>query len=222
VTIYVLSNPPSIVTIYAPDPVAVAGTAYTNGFKPPTSAACYYSGTNTATFLVRRDSETNANLTVYYSIGGTASNGMDYEAISGYVTILAGQQYALIAIVPLDVEQHTNLLYDTVILSLLMPTNTPPAYTVGSPAKAGAIILDASLLPILPPSIRNFPDNSTHVSLPAGNGMTFSVQISTDLLNWLPVCTNMVLKGSAQFVDPNGGATSGLFYRIVPAPLPAY
>ena len=50
--------------------------------------------------------------------------------------------------------------------------------------------------------IRSLADNSLHVSLPATNGMNFCLQVSTDLVNWLPVCTNTVLKGSAQFVDP--------------------
>jgi len=31
--------------------------------------------------------------------------------------------------------------------------------------------------------------------------MNCCLLISTDLVNWLPVCTNTVLKGSAQFVD---------------------
>jgi hypothetical protein len=50
--------------------------------------------------------------------------------------------------------------------------------------------------------------------------MSVSVQISTDTITWVPVCTNMVLKGSAQFIDPDGSAQPGLFYRIVPVAMP--
>jgi len=51
--------------------------------------------------------------------------------------------------------------------------------------------------------------------------LIYSLQISTDLINWQPFSTNTVLKGSAQFVDPNGTSGSGLYYRIVPVTTPA-
>jgi hypothetical protein len=219
VQIYVLTNLPPTVSIYAPDPVAIEGTNYANWFVPATSVTNYISGTNTATFLVRRDSDTNTDLTVYYSIGGTASNGVDYVTIPNYVVIPTGQRYALITIVPLSDDDSCYRHYDTVVLSLTVPTNDPTAYVIGSPSSAGAIILEENYLPIAEPMIRNLADNSMHVSLPATNGLNFCLQISTDLVNWLPVCTNTVLKGSAQFVDPNPG--SGLYYRIVPVAIPA-
>jgi hypothetical protein len=219
VNIYVVTNLPPVVSIYAPDPVAIEGTNYDNWFPTPPAITNYISGTNTATFLVRRDSATNTALTVYYSIGGTAINGEDYEAIPGFDTIPAGQRYALITIVPLDDTDSSYRYYDTVILTLTASTNAPPAYSVGAPSSAGAIILEENFLPIAGPLIRNLADCSLHVSLPATNGMNFCLQISTDLVNWLPVCTNTVLKGSAQYVDP--GASSGLYYRIVPVATPA-
>jgi hypothetical protein len=202
--------------------VAVEGTNTTNWFPPPAAAAGYCSGSNTATFLVRRDSGNNAALTVYYSIGGTASNGVDYAAIPNNVTIPAGQWYALIAIVPLNDDDSAYRDYDTVVLALSAPSNAPPSYRVGSPSVAGAIILEEDLLPIVPPTIRSLSGNSVHVSLPADNGMNFSLQTSSDLVNWLPVCTNTVLKGSAQFLDPSGAANPNLFYRIVPSGPPSY
>jgi uncharacterized metal-binding protein len=217
-----VTNAPPVVRIYAPDPVAVEGTNTTNWFPAPNVPGNYCSGSNTATFLVRRDSGTNAALTVYYSIGGTASNGLDYAAIPNNVTIPAGQSYALITIVPLNDDESAYRDYDTVVLTLTAPTNTPPPYSIGSPSVAGAIILEEDLLPIVPPTIRNLSDSSKHVSLPATNGMSFSLQISADLVNWLPVCTNTVLKGSAQFLDPGSAANPNLFYRIAPAGPPSY
>jgi hypothetical protein len=211
VNIMVLTSLPPTVSIYAPDPVAVEGTNY-------------YNGTNTATFLVRRDGQTNAPLTVYYSIGGTATNGVDYAAIPNSVTIPAGQTYALVTIVPLADADSAYRPYDTVVLGLAAPStppNTPPSYLLGSPQKAGAIILEETALPILRPTANALAGNSLLVSLPATNGMNYCLQVSTNLLNWLPVCTNTVLKGSAVFVDPDGGATPSLFYRAVPVATPA-
>ena len=222
VTIFVLTNLPPVVSIYAPDPVAVEGTNYGNWYSPTNATTNYISGANTATFLVRRDSATNTALTVYYSIGGTAINGVDYVTLPTSVTIPAGQRYALITIDPLTDTDSSYRPYDTVILSLLLPPMAnllPQPYTVGTPASAGAIILEENYLPMPNPVIRNLPDSSLHVSLPATNGMNFCLQISTDLLNWIPVCTNTVLKGSAQYVDPGSGVP-GLYYRIVPVNVP--
>src|SRR5678815_4844444 len=60
------------------------------------------SGTNTASFAVRRSGPTNAELTVYYAIGGTASNGIDYVNLPGRVTIAAGQRSARIQLIPVE------------------------------------------------------------------------------------------------------------------------
>jgi hypothetical protein len=216
VNIHVVTSLPPVVRIYAPDPVAIEGTNFYNWSNPGTP----FGVTNTATFLVWRDGATNAALTVSYSIGGTATNGVDYATIPDSITIAAGQRYARIIILPLSDADSAYRKYDTVILALTVPSATPPPYNVGWPGKAGAIILEENILPILHPMIHELADNSLHVSLPATNGMNFSLQISTDLINWLPVCTNTVLKGSAQFVDPDGGANANLFYRIVPLALP--
>jgi len=226
VDIFVLTSPPPVVTIYAPDPVAVEGTNYPAWLAPAaTTASNYWSGTNTATFLVRRDSGTNVDLTVDYAIGGTASNGVDYVTIPNSVTIPAGQRYALITIVPLDDANNTNR-YDTVVLSLLaLPTSfdSPLAYSIGSPGRAGAVILEDNILPITRPLVHSLTDNVIHISLPATNGMNFCLEVTTNYINWTSICTNTVLKGSAQFVDPDGSVNPNLFYRIVPvAQPPAY
>ena len=108
------TNRPPIVSIVATDPVAIEGTncwvwpGETN--SPPTWAAwptavCRFftnCGPKTATFTVRRFGDTNDDLTVTYDIGGTASNGVDYVALPGSVTIPAGERRALITIVPID------------------------------------------------------------------------------------------------------------------------
>ena len=221
VTIYVVSSLPPVVSIYAPDPVAIEGTNGYNWFQPGTTVTNYITGTNTATFLVRRDSATNTDLTVYYAIGGTAINGLDYASLPGYVTIPAGQRYSLITILPSTDTDSSYRYYDTVILTLTVPPNALSAYHVGTPNSAGAVILEENFLPIPTPLIRNMADNTFHVSLPATNGMNFCLQVSTDMVNWLPVCTNTVLKGSAQFVDPSANAGAGLYYRIIPVNTPA-
>jgi hypothetical protein len=167
-----------------------------------------------------RDGTTNTDLTVQYTIGGTASNGVDYATISDSVTIPAGRSYALITIVPLSDNDSAYRHYDTVVLTLSLPAIAPVPYRLASPSKAGAIILEENLLPMVQPMIQALPDNSMHISLPATNGLNYCLQTSIDLMTWQPVCTNTVLKGSAQFVDPEAGASPTLFYRIVPVSTP--
>jgi hypothetical protein len=208
--------PPPEVTIYAPDPIAVEGTNFF-WFRPETDFTNYCTGTNTATLLVRRTGDTNTALTVYYDIGGTATNGVDYATIADNVTIPAGKRYALVTIVPLDDVDPAWHVYDTVKLALKAPTNTPPPYRVGWPGKAAAIILEDRDLGTNGPGMDCLPDHSFHFSRPWTDGSNFCLQVSTNLVDWTSVCTNTVVKGSAQFVDPEAGNLDHRFYRAVPA-----
>ena len=153
------TNRPPIVSIVATDPVAIEGTncwvwpGETN--SPPTWAAWPTAvcrsftncGPKTATFTVRRFGDTNGDLTVPYDIGGTASNGVDYVALPGFVTIPAGERRALITIVPIDDGPPD--VNKTVILTLLpdMQMNPLPGYVLGFPRRAAAIIIDQGPCP---------------------------------------------------------------------------
>lgn len=224
ITVLISNKPPPVVTIIATDPIAVEGT-HVPVLRPFTPFTNYFSGTNTATFLVRRTGATNGDLTVAYDITGTASNGVDYVALPGAVTIPAGRNYALITIVPLEDIDATGIPYSTVILGLAAPpdaTNVPPPYVVGWPGKAGAVILEESPFPGGPP-IGPMGDSSFRVSLPGTNGQNYCLQVSSDLINWVPVCTNTVVKGVIEFLDPEAGSYATRYYRAVPAAsLPQY
>ncbi len=230
----VVTRPPPVVTIFATDPIAMEGTNF-GRFQPVTSPTFtnYYSGTNTATFLVRRVGPTAVaptnDLVVYYNIGGTASNGVDYVKLPGNVTIPAGKNYALITINPLEDIDPTSQPFSTVILSLYVPLEPlpqPQPYSLGWPAKAGAIILEESPFPGSPPfipPIAVLPDSSFHINFPGTNGQNYCVQVSSDLINWLPVCTNPVVKGGIEFIDPEAATLASRFYRAAYVPaLPQY
>ncbi len=79
------------------------------------------------------------------------------------------------------------------------------------------------------PVVGVFPGNATtgalanhvagsvvYLSIGATSGMAYSLEGSTDLINWTPVFTNQAINGGAQYVAPNG-YSAGQFYRIVPA-----
>ena len=216
------SNPTDAVSLIATDPIAIAGTnAYvwrgvTNTTPSWTNwrSAVFQWFTNwgpkNAIFSVQRFGDASSNLTVNYSISGTASNGVDYAALPGYVTVPAGAAYTLIPVVPID--NGASNVNKTVILTLTVSTNVPPPYAVGFPPRAAALILENW---VRSPSAV-LPGGSFHLTATGPDGAWFNVQYSADLANWSSVSTNQVFQGSIDFVDPDAANNMGRFYRAVP------
>jgi hypothetical protein len=215
------TNRPPIVSIVASDPLAIEGTNCWPwlglGSIQPTwgdwmgGIATWRFFTNcgpkNATFTVRRFGDTNDDLTVLYSIGGSATNGVDYVPLSGSVSISAGERMAQIAVVPIDDGPPD--INSTVVLKLLSSTN----YVLGFPRSAAALILDSGAPR---PRTEMLPDSSFHLSASGPDGAWFHVERSTDLVNWTSICTNQVVDGLIEFVDPDVGTNHSGFYRTVP------
>ncbi|MBN1763866.1 MAG: hypothetical protein JW860_01300 [Sedimentisphaerales bacterium] len=115
-----------LVSVYAPDAIANEGW------------------NNNGTFKIAR-SITIGNMTVNYSVSGSAVSGSDYTALSGSVTISEGRSSATVILSPLDDTDPED--FDTVILMLLPGTG----YTVGMPSSATVTIDDNEnvMLPIV-------------------------------------------------------------------------
>jgi hypothetical protein len=217
------TNRPPIVNIVATDPIAIEGTncwtwlGLTNRFGTwsnwvsPVAGFCFFTncGPKNATFAVHRFGATNDDITVSYAIGGTASNGVDYVALPGSVTVPAGERSAQITVMPID--DGIPDITSTVILKLLPSADTN--YIVGFPSKAAAIILDSNR-PSLTSSM--LPDLSFHMNATGPDGAWFHIESSSDLVNWTSLCTNQVVNGSIDFIDPDAQTSQSLFYRAVP------
>jgi len=215
------TNLPDIVSIVATDPIAVAGTnawfwygpthsipTWTNW--PPTNGQSFTNwGPKDALFTVNRHGSPAADLVVDYSISGTASNGTDYATLPGTVTISAGASSAFIMIVPVD---NGVAPAKTVVLTLTPSTNVPPGYLVGFPSRAEALILENWLRPL--PYLVS--DGSFNYNGPGPDGAWYRADWSSDLLNWIPLCTNQVFQGSINFLDADALANPLRYYRIVP------
>jgi hypothetical protein len=239
VDISVVTPPPpptnhlDLVNIEAIDPVAVEGTncwtwlGLTNistntpptwsNWMSPTAVCVLFTncGPVDATFAVSRRGETNDELTLSYTISGTASNGVDYVLLPGTVEIPAGQRQALITIVPIDAD--TNSTPETVILSLSPSTNSTPDYAIGFPSRAeGLIVNSESPHPLL--TGRMLHDHTFCLSMNGPNGGWFRIDYSTNCLSWTPVCTNQVVGGLINFADPNAAGSAARWYRTVPLP----
>lgn len=219
------TNGPDVVSVVATDPVAVSGTnswvwrdmtnvtpTWTNW--PPHIWQFYTNwGPKNALFTVRRFGDAIAPVTVSYSLSGTATNGTNYGALAGTVTMPAGAAYALIPVVPID--NGPPYIPKTVILTLNPDTNATPAYHVGIPRRAAAVIVHdwvRSYLPFL------LADGSFHLNADGPDGAWFSVQNSTDLLRWSTVSTNQVFQGSIDFVDMDAVSNVVRFYQAVAQP----
>jgi len=214
-------TPTNVVNLVAVDPIAIEGTncwpwlglagttpAWSN-WTAATSVCRYFTncGPKDAVFALNRLGETNNDLVVSYSIGGTATNGVDYVTLPGSATIPAGQRLALITVVPLDDGPPD--ITSTVILTL-----TPsPNYLVGYPARAAALILD---LPTPKPVSGMLPDGTFHLQSSGPDGAWFHVESTSDLLHWTPICTNQVVAGAIDFIDPDAPNNQDHFYRAVP------
>jgi len=97
----------------------------TNGVLPVVSVQAASDGTESGIpgfFTVQRTGDTGQPLAVSYCISGTATNGVDYQRLSGTVTIPAGQSSAQIEVAPID-----NLLEgaDKNVTVTLVPQNQP-------------------------------------------------------------------------------------------------
>ncbi len=116
------TNPPPVVTVAASQPNA-ADLGPTNG-----------------TFTITRVGATNASLTVYYALGGSAFNGLDYKMLSGSVTIARGAASADVTVTPivrLGLTQNTNVTVVMQLRSLMpMPFFGSASYTLGTPSNA--------------------------------------------------------------------------------------
>ena len=118
VTISVVSNPLPAISITSTDSHAA---------EP---------GSDTGTFNVSRVGNLTNDLTVFYSISNNASNGVDYVALPGSVTIPAGYAGTNITIQVVDDTQ----VETTEAVTLTLKTNA--SYRLGSPTSATVTIFD--------------------------------------------------------------------------------
>ncbi len=98
-------------------------------------------GLTTATFTVTRSAPSTTTLTVPYTVGGSATPGIDYLSLTGLVTILANQTSSLITITPRDDgEIETAESIDVTL-------GTSSNFNLGSDGAVAAITLYSDELP---------------------------------------------------------------------------
>jgi hypothetical protein len=96
-------------------------------------------GSDTGELIISRSGSTGASLTVNYTVGGTATAGIDYASIGSSVTIPAGSSSATILLMPMDDTLAEGP--ETVVVSLAANA----AYAIGAAATATVTIADDEL-----------------------------------------------------------------------------
>jgi len=96
---------------------------------------------NPGQFTLTRTGSTAEALTVFYTLGGTASNGTDYNTLSGSVTFAAGSSTAVVTVNPIDDAVVDGS--ETVTLTLASGGN----YTLGATQSGTVTIADNEVLP---------------------------------------------------------------------------
>ncbi|MFM1943240.1 MAG: hypothetical protein RI897_2222 [Verrucomicrobiota bacterium] len=192
---------PPVVRIVASDPRAVEGEDATTS-RP-------------ARFRVWRTGDLAGALTVWYSVGGTATPDSDYAGLPGTVVIPEGRKSAGIEILPLpdgEVERVETVLVRLEPSPLMGPVES---YRVGHPAKAMVVIVDAGEGPC---EARSLPGLGFELGLRGEQGMPYRVEASDDMVHWVPVADVLGdADGRVRFVDPERRLDGPCFYRIRPS-----
>jgi len=167
-----------------------------------TSPLASWAGTP-GVFTLFRDGPTNDTLNVYYLIGGTASNGVDYVSIGNWITVPAGLRTNTITISPIDNGQ-TNI--ETVALKLAESPMMPPVnYYIGYPSAAAVFITPAGITNI-PPVVKMFSPTNRAVffsptDIPLG-ALAYDPDGSVSSVEFFAGTNSLGLATGAAILDP--------------------
>ena len=188
----------------------------------------------TGSFSVERNVGLTDAITVSYTVGGTAVNGVDYVALPGTVTIPAGSPRASILIDPYPGTVLGSPLSVGITLQPPSLAISPPPYVLGGSSimqrSAGISILDR--YPISAQARAFYYRRQYHAIIPlpiapaaasapaavAATPQTWTVEASADLINWEEIGTTDPSGENGDFVDLNGGNFTSRFYRFRPLP----
>jgi hypothetical protein len=174
--------------------------------------------TNEAVLVVTRSGSTNFSLAVQFAIPGTAQNGRDFLVFAdsgtnqiigpqGVISIPAGQSAAQLRLVPINDQVVTG----NRICSLHLVANM--GYVIGAPSNAVVTLADDDVLRLIP--VGEASGGSFRFRVTGEPARGYVLQVSTNLVGWLPIATNAMPVPDFLFVDPDVASAPCRFYRVV-------
>ncbi|WP_082960101.1 Calx-beta domain-containing protein [Maribacter hydrothermalis] len=145
--------------------------------------------TNTGTFTISLDAinNTGSPVVVGYTVGGTASSGTDYTALSGSVSFANGQQSRTVTITPINDNSVENP--ETVIVNL----STGAGYELGATATRTATVTINDTDTFTASVVSS---TATSNESPVTNGV-FTVSLNSTNTTGSPVTVNYNVTGTA-------------------------
>ncbi|MBL1178951.1 beta strand repeat-containing protein, partial [Pantanalinema sp. GBBB05] len=137
---------------------------------------------NSGSYRITRTGDTSQDLVVNYTIGGTATSGSDYTALTGMATIAAGQSFVDVTLTPIN----DTLVEGTETATLSVSANS--TYNLDTVQNTASVdILDAPIVSVTAP-------DATATEL-AGDAGTFRITRAGDTTSALIV--NYTVGGTA-------------------------
>ena len=178
---------------------------------------------NTASFRLRRHGSISGNLSVNYTMHGTATNGIDYGTLNGTAVFPSGDANTTVTVTPLadTLTEHR----ETVILQVESQFDDgPERYHVGAHGRAIAVIADRSWLPPHPGDIcSSLGAGFFHLCFPApaAAAPVFRIEATDDFRVWETVQEAASVDDALHFVDPDTPGMPKRFYRMATDPAAA-
>jgi hypothetical protein len=145
---------------------------------PDAIAAETADGSNPGAFAISRDGDLTKALTVKYTVTGTASNGIDYNQLTGTVTIAAGAKSVKL---PVNVLDDLGAEYaETVTVTLTQD----PSYTLDNSYKSRTLTIQDNDLPKV---LITAPDAIAAETADGSNPGAFAISRDGDLTKALTV-----------------------------------
>src|SRR5204863_296263 len=185
-------------------------------------------------FTITREGDTNRALLVFFTLGGTASNGVDYAKIDGPITIPVGSRAVRVPVVPLAddlLEGEERVIFRLAPSPLvgpgdgyILPTNNTAAVVLirdatNAPPRTVVTIVatdpEGSEIPVVPPGLgmpQRYDPATFTVSRtgPTSNALTVAYSVGGTALNGIDYA---LLPGAVEI--PAGASSATIEVSVI-------
>ena len=199
---------PSVGRIVRITPASVPRPSVSSVSVTTLDATASEPGADTGTFQLTRTGVTNAPLTVSYTLGGSAVNGADFNALSNHAVIPTGSFTANISITPRDDTDAEGI--EIVSLDIF----DTAGYAAGPGTNAVIALIDNEPAP--PPlnlRLASPVNGLFDLTLTGAATRLFAIETSSNLTGWQPFTTLLTISNSTRLLDQMPTNAPHLFFR---------